>query len=553
MTKHEELKKALQEIICGEVEDSEKVIEEYSRDTSLFRVVPELVVFPRNSEDLYKLVRFANENRAKYPNLSFTARSAGTDMTGGPLSESVVLSFTRHFNCEDLKEENMEVTVEPGLFYRDLEKDLIPEHLSFPSYPASKTIAAMGGIVMNNSGGERSLRWGKTADYVKTVSMVLADGNEYDFGRVSLDELEAKKRQEDFEGEVYRKMDALLKEKKDIIQESRPTVSKNSAGYNLWDIRGDDTFDLSKLFVGSQGTLGLLTKARIRLVCEKKHKKMLVLFFKSWDNLPEVVNKILPYDPESLETFDRDTMKLGLRFLPEIAKKTGRGALSFALHFLPEVWIGVKMLGMPKLVTIVELAEDDAQTAEQKARDIKEALRETSGLQTRILPEEEEEKYWMMRRQSFNLLRKKVRGKVAAPFVEDFCIDPDKLPEFLPKFLDILKRHQIKANLVGHAGNGNFHTIPLMDLTKESEREKIVPVMDEVTKLTREYGGTITAEHNDGILRTPYLEQMFGSEMVDVFEKVKDIFDPNGIFNPGKKVGGSKEYLKEHITAHNGS
>ncbi|HET8575414.1 MAG TPA: FAD-binding oxidoreductase [Candidatus Paceibacterota bacterium] len=545
---HERLKKELTDLIEGEVKDSEDVLETYSRDTSLFKVRPELVVCPKNPEDVKKIVRYVAEHKSKNPKLSITGRSAGTDMTGGPLNESLILSFTEHINGVEVDEDNMEATVEPGAYYRDFEKNILPDHLSYPPYPASKTIAAMGGVVMNNSGGEETLRWGKTEDYVKEVTMVLSDGNEYTFGKISRDELEAKKSQQNFEGEIYRKVFDLVDQNQELIQSRRPRVSKNSAGYDLWRIWDGEHFDLSKLFVGSQGTLGMFLRARLRLVKEKPNKKMLVLFFKSWDSVPDVVNEVLPFDPESLEVFDRDTMILALRFFPAIAKSAGKKLIPFLWHFLPEAWVGVKMLGMPKLVMIVELAEDTEAEADKKAQEIAEKMKSHRRVWTRLLPnKDEEEKYWIIRRQSFSLLRQNVKGKVAAPFVEDFCILPEKMPEFLPKMLAIMKEYGIKANLVGHAGNGNYHTIPLMNLKKASEREKIPVVADKIYKLVIEYGGTITAEHNDGILRTPYLEEMYGKEMTDLFAAVKNIFDPQNIFNPGKKVGGSKEYFKAHM------
>ncbi len=145
------------------------------------------------------------------------------------------------------------------------------------------------------------------------------------------------------------------------------------------------------------------------------------------------------------------------------------------------------------------------------------------------------------------MLRKKVGNKRTAPFVDDFCVLPEKLPEFLPKFLAILKKYGIKANIAGHAGSGNLHVIPLMDLKIESERNKIQPCADEIYALVIEFGGTITAEHNDGLMRTPYVKKMFGLEVYGIFEEIKNIFDPNNIFNPGKKVGGSKEYSFSHM------
>jgi len=423
----------------------------------------------------------------------------------------------------------------------------LPPDVTLPSYPASKSIAALGGMIMNNSGGEKTLRYGQTRKFVRELSMVLSDGEEYKFRKLSAEELEQKKSQDNFEGEIYRKTHQLILENSDLVGKARPHVSKNSAGYDLWDIWDGNNFDLTELFTGSQGTLGIMTKATIGLVKEKPFRKMIVMFFKDWQELPAVVNALLPFDPESLEAFDDATLKLGLRFMPEIARKAHQSFLSFALQFLPEAWLGLKMLGIPKLIILAELSEDSQEAIDTKTAAILKIL-EQFRVEVRALHDEEEaQKYWIMRRESFNLLRQHVKGKRTAPFVEDFCVAPDKIPEFLPKVLTILKDNGIVANIAGHAGNGNFHIIPLMDLTKQAERDKITKVADLVYDLIIQYGGTITAEHNDGIMRTPYLEKMYGAEVYNLFKRIKEIFDPQNIFNPGKKVGGSKDFLKEHI------
>jgi FAD/FMN-containing dehydrogenase len=241
--------------------------------------------------------------------------------------------------------------------------------------------------------------------------------------------------------------------------------------------------------------------------------------------------------------------------MPEIAKKTGSGFLSFASQFIPEALIGLRMMGLPKLIILVEVAEDTDEEVKEKVKRVVEASKDFH-LWSRIIEKDsEEEKYWIMRRESFNLLREHVKGKRTAPFVEDFCVPTESIPEFLPKALKILKDNGIKANIAGHAGNGNFHIIPLMDLKKRSEREKIVRVSDKFYDLVAEYGGSMSGEHNDGIIRTPFLGKMYSPEVLELFQKTKEIFDPQNIFNPGKKVpsnssgqvGGSLEYLENHI------
>lgn len=539
----------LKTFVSGDVMSDKETLEKYSKDTSLFQVMPEVVVFPKDVSDIKKIVSFISENKKDRPTLSITGRSAGTCMTGGPLNESVILSFTKYINQGTIDVPNMTARVQPGLYYRDFEEKIAPPGVFFPSYPASKSIAAFGGIIMNNAGGEKTLRYGQTRDSVQEISMVLSDGNEYSFKKISLDELEQKKKQENFEGEVYRKTYDLLEKNYDLIQKHKPNVSKNSAGYALWRVWDRKSFDLSQLFIGSQGTLGVLTSAKVKLAREKPHKKMIAIFFKNWDSLPTIVNSLLSFEPESLEAFDEATLKLGLRFMPEIAKKAHTSFIKFAFKFLPEALMGLRMLGMPKLVLLAEFAEDDPHVLQEKIVSAEKALKNFPVKLRTLHEQSEQDKYWIMRRESFNLLRQHVRGKRTAPFVEDFCIDPARIPEFLPQVLAILKEYKIEANIAGHAGNGNFHIIPLMDLTKKSERGKIVTVADKIYKLINDFGGSITAEHNDGILRTPYLVGMFGKDLCDLFAEVKKVFDPQNIFNPGKKVGGSKEYLESHIAS----
>jgi FAD/FMN-containing dehydrogenase len=533
------------------VRADEKTRDTFSRDTSLFQVEPAAVVFPESARDVEKLVAYVARHKEEYPELSLTARSAGTDITGGPLNESLIMSCTEGLN--EVKElSNNHAVVQPGVFYHDFEHEITPRHVTMPTYPASKSIAALGGMIMNNCGGEKTLRYGQMRNFVNSVSMVLADGNESTFGPVSGAELEAKKAQDNFAGEVYRRMHQLLEENYDLIKDAEPNTSKNSAGYALWDVWDRDTgiFDMSQLFVGSQGTLGMMTEANIRLVAEKQHTRLIPVFLPGWDDLPKLVNELLVHDPESLEVFDEDTELLGLRFFPEIAKKAGKSLLGFALEFLPEAWIGIKMGEIPDLVLLVELAEETAEALEAKTTAVKESLDQFDDLYYRILYKEKEaKKYWIMRRESFNLLRKQVAGKQTAPFVEDFCIQPEDIPEFLPRARQLLEDNGIDVNIAGHAGNGNFHIIPLMDLTQASERAKIPAVAKQFYDLVLEYDGTITAEHNDGIMRTPFLKQMYGPVVYQLFEEVKEIFDPAGIFNPGKKVGGSMKYLKDHISA----
>lgn len=545
----ETLLNKLQDETHCEVRTDEASLAKNSKDTSLFTVRPSAVLYPKNVDEIKQVVRWVVSHKNENPELSITGRSGGSDMTGGPLTTSLVLSTTEHINRFTIDGGAREATVEPGVFYRDFEEKTEELDLVYPAFPASRGLCAWGGMVMNNAAGEKTLKYGQTREHVKNLSMILADGNEYQFGPLTEVELRAKMEQQNFEGDVYRKTFELLDQNYDLVKNAEPHVTKNSAGYALWRVwdKEKKIFDLSQLFVGSQGTLGILTKARVGLVPKAKHERLIALFLPNWDKLPNLVNKLLPYKPESLETFDDATMKLGIRFMPEIAKKVGSNFFAFAWKFLPEAFMGLRMLGIPKLIILVELGEESEEEINRKQKEIEAMLRSEKVLFRTLVEESDREKYWVMRRESFNLLRQKVKGKKTAPFVEDFCVAPDHIPEFLPKLLTILKEAGIKANIAGHAGNGNFHIIPLMDLGNESERAKIIPVADKVYDLVISYKGSITAEHNDGIIRSPYLKNMYGEQVYHLFEEIKRIFDPQNIFNPGKKVGADKKAIQEYL------
>lgn len=520
----------------GEIEEDHKTLQQYSRDASIFQIMPKAVVFPRDSRDVQTLVRFVGNNT--HLHLSLTARAAGTDMTGGPLNESIIVDFTRHMNRIQEIGYGYAV-VQPGVYYRDLETELAKKGFCMPSYPASKNLCALGGMVANNAGGEKTLSYGKTERYVQKLKVVLADGNEYVFQPLHPFEVRKKMRLGSYEGAVYRDMAHLLKENKAAIEGARPAVSKNSAGYALWNIKPGALFDLTKLFVGSQGTLGLITEITFKTIRPKSHARLLVIFLNDVASLARLVPAILKHRPESFESYDNHTLWLGLRYF----------FFRFARQFIPEMGMILKNRGLPKLVLLAEFTGDSGREAFHKAwyasREVKEL-----GLVCRItVSARDAEKYWAVRRESFTLLRTKIKGRQTAPFIDDLIVAPERLPQFLPELEAMLKpyEHEMMYTIAGHMGDGNFHIIPLVDLKSARVRRIIPELSKKVYALVLRYHGSITAEHNDGIIRSPYLRQMYGEKIYELFEKVKHTFDPHNIFNPGKKVGGTMDYAMKHI------
>jgi FAD/FMN-containing dehydrogenase len=520
----------------------ESILEEYSQDKSIFKIKPKVVIFPKNSEEIKDLVKIAKEN-----NLSITARAAGTDMSGGAIGEDILLVFTKYFNHFKIDPENKIAIAEPGVYFRDFEKELDKYNLMFPSYPASKDICALGGIVANNAGGEKTLRYGQTENYVLGLRVILSDGEEYFFEKIDENKLKEKLSLKNFEGEIYRKIYNLIKNNFDLIQKTKPKVSKNASGYNIWRVYENNYFDLTKLFVGSQGTLGIITEIKLKLVEKEKFSQLLVVFIKDLKNLPFFTNEILKLEPTSLEVTDDHTFKIFIKFAKEMASLLGvKGIFSTFKLFLPEILIMMK-IGLPKLIVLIEFSSNEKEEIKEKIEKTKEIVKKYNYLFIETKSELEKEKYWKIRRDTYKLLREKIKHLIAAPFIEDFIILPEYLPEFLPKLYQILDKYKSIYTISGHLGDGNLHIIPLVDFKDKKQRENIIKITDEVHELVLSYNGILTAEHNDGLIRGPYLEKQFGKEIYEIFLEIKKIFDPQNIFNPYKKVMAKKENIEKFM------
>jgi FAD/FMN-containing dehydrogenase len=381
------------------------------------------------------------------------------------------------------------------------------------------------------------------------IKIVMEDGEEHTFAPINYAELQAKIAKNDFEGKLYKEIFDIVDKNYDMVKAAKPDVSKNSAGYYLWNVwdKEKDVFDMTKLICGSQGTFGMVTEAKIRLVPIKKHSEMVVVFMRNLDNLAQLTNTILEYKPESFESYDDKTLKLALRFLPEmfkIMKATNIFKLGFS--FWPEALMTLTG-GLPKLVLMAEFTGDDSELVHSQAKAAYDGIQKYH-FSSRMVSETESDKYWTIRRQSFSLLRNHVHGMRTAPFIDDIIVKPEHMPEFLPKLNKILDKYTgLIYTIAGHVGNGNFHIIPLMDLHDPKAKQIIPEISDQVYTLIHEYKGSITAEHNDGLIRTPYLNQMYGEKITHLFEVTKNAFDPLNMFNPGKKVHGSLKYAMDHL------
>ena len=539
-------------IFKGELDTSQETKEFYSHDASLFELVPEVVAFPKDAEDLKNVVKFVNHHKKDYPDLSITPRSRGTDMSGGAIGQSIVLDVSKHLN-KLIKVSKAEATVQPGMMYKDFEVQTLKKGVLLPSYPASRDLASVGGMMSNNSGGEKSLEYGKTDNFVTQLKMVLSDGNEYVVKPLNKQQLVRKMAQQDFEGKLYKKTFELLEKHYEEIQAARPLVSKDSTGYHLWNVWNRETgiFDLTKLFVGAQGTLGLISEGTVKLVPHRQHSGLLVLFLRDINDLGDLIPAVLKHKPATFESFDDQTLLLSIKFMPSFLKMLGpKRFIHLLFSLIPD---GLQLLrGIPKLVLMIEFNGNSEDEVRKKIRALHDELRkyraryEINGFEE--APNElASQKFWVMRRYSFQILRSKVKDKHTAPFIDDFVVPPAHLAEFLPKLRKIIKKYKLFATIAGHMGDGNFHVIPLMKIEDPKERAKLEPCMKEVNNLVIKYGGSVSGEHNDGMIRGPWLEAQYGKKMVKIMDDVKRLYDPKNIFNPHKKTDATWEFSFKHI------
>lgn len=545
----EQLVDELGQLIKGETKADKQTRTRYSRDSSIYEIMPEAVISPNGVADIKTIVQFVNAHKEKYPTLSITPRAAGTDMSGAAIGNSLLLDMTSHFTSIHTVSDSI-LHVEPGVYIHDIDPLLDNRGLMLGCIPASRNLITIGGMVANNAAGEQSLRYGNVDKSIREIKAVLSDGNEYTFKPLNKKGLFVKMNQQNFEGRLYRSVYELVEKNYDHIRNARPRTSKNSMGYNLWSVWDRETgiFDMTQLLTGSQGTLGVITDIKIAPVKKAPHSGLLIAYIHHAKLLDTIIPLVMTHKPATFEGFDDVTFKLGIKYFSIFRKQLGvKEWLKQQGMLLESV---VKLRGhIPGIVLMIEFDGDTYEEVNNKIVNLDTDLKnhhrsirtEVEGNEERSAP------FWNIRRASFSLLKQKVHGKFAASFMDDMAVRPKFIPDFLPEIRKIIKKYRFPATISGHFGDGNFHIIPLIDITDHREFLKLEPAMRELIPIVLKYGGTMAGEHNDGMIRGPWLPAQFGQETYELFKDVKELFDPRYIFNPHKKTDASWDFNMTNI------
>lgn len=471
----------------------------FSEHSGILRSLPAAVAVPEDADDVRELVRWAGEHR-----LPLVPRGAGTGMPGGNVGPGIAVDLASSFRrVGEVDVAGRRVDVQPGATLAEVNAAASRHGLHFPVDPSSGARATMGGLVANNSGGSHTVRYGSTRHWVESVRMV------WDDGRVS--SLHRGEPPAD-EHDVVRlaRVDEAIARHRAEIERRWPRLRKNASGYGVREyVDSGDTVDL---LVGSEGTLGLVVGATVRLSPVKARHGLALLEFTDLEAAGAAVQRIVQLNPATCEIIDRTFIDL-VRSAEEDPGYPLREGLEAIL------FVGVE-----------EDSADDVNRALEAVRAAASGMADSVTLATDAA---QQERFWHVRHAASPLIARMAGERISMQFIEDGVVPVERLPDYIRLLRSVLARRGLPAVIFGHAGDGNLHVNPLVDVTRAGWREEAEAIVYEVAEGVAALGGTMTGEHGDGRLRAPVLETIWGPELVQLFREIKDIFDPRGILNPG--------------------
>ncbi len=523
----EELAEELRQKVSGEVrfDTFSRVL--YSTDASIYQMEPVGVVIPRSTEDVLAVLEVANRN-----GVPVLPRAGGTSLAGQTVNHAIVIDFSKYLDqVLEVNQEEHWARVQPGIILEQLNKQLAHRGLQYAPDPTTANRACVGGGIGNNTCGAHSVIYGKTLDHIQEVSVVLADGSPAHFRSLEAHELEAKLNGIGLESDIYRGVRRIARENSDEIEARYPKIMRRVSGYNLdeflpdrpsTDAQGERSrtpFNMTRMVVGSEGTLCVVTEAKVNLVPRPTKTSLSVLHFRDIVEASEATREVLKHNPSSVEVMDK------------ILLDRSRESLGHSrnLSFIE---------GDPGALLAVEFYGESDFELESKMEALKDDMerRRLGYACINLLEPSAQASVWNVRKAGLGLLMSIHGDAKPLPFVEDPAVDPENLGEFVRRFDEIVRHHGTEAAYYGHASVGCLHIRPLVSLKDSEGMDRMVAISDEISDLVKEFGGSMSGEHGDGIVRGVWTEKMFGPQIYQLFRELKSTFDSRGLMNPGKII-----------------
>jgi len=491
----------------------------YSTDASIYRIVPTCVVAPRDSADVVAVVKYAGAK-----GILVVARGAGSGVAGESLCSGIVFDMTRYMDkIISVENGGQRVVCEPGVVLDDLNGSLAKYGKKIGPDPSSSNRATVGGCVANNSTGPHSLEYGYMADYVESVEAVLADG--------SLVEFENDFKPDDGRvGEIAKECEIVLRGKEEVISKALPEARRNRSGYNIAGLCHNGKIDLARLLAGSEGTLVIFTKITLRTVAIPAAKGLLQLEFNSLEKMAQAVPIIVDSGASACELMDKTLIDMAFEALPEYRDILPAGAAAILL--------------------VEHIGETEQQVREKIEKTDSAVGNLVKGRRT-FFDENEQKRLWKSRNDAGPLLYRKKSKKHPAEFMEDTSVSHERLGEYIAGLQRIGKKYDIVMSFFGHAGDGELHLRPYLDLSDPADVQKMRAIANDVFSLAWSLGGSISGEHADGLVKAAFIKKQYGDEYYEILCEIKNIFDPNGLMNPGKIINDDPDIMVKSLRRAN--
>lgn len=510
----------------------------YATDASVYQIEPIAIVLPKHEKDVSTALQIARDHQ-----VAVLPRGAGTSLAGQTVGHAMILDFSKYMNqLLEVNEKEGWARVQPGLARDELNAKLKAMGLHFAPDPATSSRANIGGMIGNNSSGTKSIIFGKTVDHVIELKAILADGTPIHTLPLEKADFIQKGSAGGREGEIYRELYEWIEDNEEAIEQAFPKVMRRVQGYNLDEFAGKETWNLSKLLCGSEGTLATFVEAKINLEPLPKHKSVCVVHFAEVLEAIEAVNVMLPFQPSAIEILDDTVVELSRENLT-----TQRHA-----HFIE---------GHPAAIQIVEFYGNSSEEVMERPKQmIEELKRRGMGYAYPLFPEGAAyEDVWVIRKKGLGLMLGMKGNKKPLAFIEDAGIPTNHLPEYIDRVLKLCAANDTEAAMYAHASVGVIHVRPILDLRLAEDIQRFKNIADGTFKLVKEYNGSWSGEHGDGLVRSYYLPEFFGEKVYTLLKDVKQLFDPENRMNPGKIIDSPPidqdlrygvQYADQQISTH---